>query len=889
MADEKVVSSISGLSKVTQKLVDDRQAEADAAESERKKAATDRKDRMAVLNATLNEAKANKLGRSSEAVAARNELKQIKKDGAEAKALLKKSEGANLEVSKSAAAALGISVDELALRQEAKIQLDDQKTGLDKLEEAIRVSGGDPAQNADFQQRTLAYQDATKAADAQGRTTEVTASEKLEAMKAQLEKNGQVATDSKEFNKLQYEIQDAELKERLRTATSASAKKEIKAERRSLAAKQEGLLGKIAGGINSLRDGAKEKLKSAGKGVMNLIKGFAVAGFALALVAFLNSEYWQKTKDYIINTLVPKIKGFYNAFFGEGGGFAKGIKALFGDKGGIGGIVLGIGSAVALFAAFKFVKLIKAVKGLLGGVSGFAKKLTGIGGKKGGAAGALGGGGAGGKGKGKGAAGVGKGIADIGKGLGKGIGGLLQGIFKGIAAGLAAFAPPHVALGAGVFAGAIIVIGAAIAGATYLLGKAMPTLAEGFKSFEALNGGALIQVGKGIGAVGLGLAVFGAGKAIEGVGGMLGSLGSFFGGKDKLTPLEQLKVFGDTKVNTVQATANANALVAYSKAMAAAGGAKAAEGLGGFVSGTLGSLGNFFGGEKQDPLSQLVKFGETTVNSKQVMKNADAMVAYSKAMLSGSAAGATTGLSSFATGVLGSLGAFFGGEKQDPLSQLVKFGNTAVNLANVDANAKAMGQYATAMAGAKKANPTAGEALGGFVSGVMGSLGNFFGADSPLEKLKKFGDMDINASGVVKNAKAMKEYTTAISGLGAAGKTDIDLFTDSVDDMRIAIEKLSGGTIQQGLRMFAKATRVFGGIDKGDIKKLNEEGLSIPVNVTGKAMVEMSQANAGGGGTPVVVNAPSTNVSSNSSSSSTFTNTSLSHPNAIVNSLNYSR
>ena len=314
MADEEVVSSISGLSKVIEKVEADRQAEAD-------KVATDRTDRMKVLNATLKEAKVNKTGRSSEAVAARNELKQIKKDGSEAKAITK-------EVSRSAAAALGINTDELALRQEAKIQLDDQKTGLDKLEEAIKASGGDPAQNAEFQRRTLAFQDATKAAEAQGRTTEVTANEKLEAMKAQLEKNGQVATDSKEFNKLQYQIQDAELKERLRTATSASAKKEIKAERRALAAKQEGLLGKIAGGINSLKEGAKEKLKSAGKGIMALIKGFVVAGFALALIAFLNSDYWKKTKTFIVKTAIPAIKDFY---FNTIKPFVKGIIKFFGD------------------------------------------------------------------------------------------------------------------------------------------------------------------------------------------------------------------------------------------------------------------------------------------------------------------------------------------------------------------------------------------------------------------------------------------------------------------------------------------------------------------------------------------------------------------------------
>ena len=86
---------------------------------------------------------------------------------------------------------------------------------------------------------------------------------------------------------------------------------------------------------------------------MALIKGFVIAGFALALVAFLNSPLWEKTKVYIVDVLVPKLKEFYNAFFGEGGGFINGIKALFGDKGGIGGIVLGIGAAASLFAAFK--------------------------------------------------------------------------------------------------------------------------------------------------------------------------------------------------------------------------------------------------------------------------------------------------------------------------------------------------------------------------------------------------------------------------------------------------------------------------------------------------------------------------------------------------------
>jgi len=472
-------------------------------------------------------------------------------------------------------------------------------------------------------------------------------SENLKLVREGIEKNGGKAEDNLKFNKENFKLQKAELAERLKNATSKSAKKEIKNEQRALAAKQEGLLGKIAGGINTLRDGAKEKLKSAGKGVMALIKGFAIAGFALALVAFLNSPLWEDTKTYIVDVLVPKLKEFYNAFFGEGGGFINGIKELFGDKGGIGGIVLGIGAAASLFAAFKFVKLIKAVKGLLGGVSGFGKKLLGIGGKgaagkkpftsimgKGAGAAKGGAGGAVAKGGG-GAAKAGKGIANIGKGIGKGLGGIL----KGVAAGFKAFANPAVAIGAAAFAAAIVLVGGAVAAAAYLLGKAMPSLSSGFKSFEELDGVKLLEVGKGIAAIGAGMAAFGAGAAIEGIGGLIGSIGGFFGGKDKLTPLEQLKIFSETPINAIQATSNANALVSYSKAIAMAGAGEAAQGAGSFIGGLTGGLVKLFGGDS--PLEKLQKFGEMDINARGVMNNSKAVAEYAKAMsiLSGDISG----------------------------------------------------------------------------------------------------------------------------------------------------------------------------------------------------------------------------------------------------------
>jgi hypothetical protein len=315
MADE-IVSALNGLSKTTQKLVDDRQAESDKADK-------DRKERMSALNKQIKDGD----GRTKEIKEAKAELNQIKVNAKVAKSI-------NLEISRSAAAALGISEEELRARKEQLILQKDDKVATEQLAESIKSSTVDQF----AEQKNQA-----------------------EILKATLEANGQIATDSKEFNKLQYEIQKSELAERLKNATSASAQKEIKAEQRALAAKQEGLLGKIAGGITSLRDGAKEKLKSAGKGVMALIKGFAIAGFAIALIAFLKSPLWEDTKNYIVDVALPKLKEFYNAFFGEGGGFMKGISELFGDESGIGSIVIGIGSVVTFLVGMKIFQIATAM------------------------------------------------------------------------------------------------------------------------------------------------------------------------------------------------------------------------------------------------------------------------------------------------------------------------------------------------------------------------------------------------------------------------------------------------------------------------------------------------------------------------------------------------
>ena len=278
MADEEIVSSISGLNKTIQKVEEGRQAEAD-------KVTKDREELLAASRKDMKDAKKAKKYTGKKGFNILNTRhKELLKKGIQERAI-------SAEVSRSVADSYGITVEELQLRKDQKQQLDDQKTGLDKLEEAIKASGGDPAQNAEFQKRTLAFQNVEKAQQDEARTTEVTANEKLEAMKTALEANGQEATDSAEYNKLSYEIEKAALADRLENATNPAAEKEIKEKQAALEKTNQGLLGKMAGGIgglfNNVKDAAKDKAKSAKKGIMGLLQGTLVAGFALAAVALL--------------------------------------------------------------------------------------------------------------------------------------------------------------------------------------------------------------------------------------------------------------------------------------------------------------------------------------------------------------------------------------------------------------------------------------------------------------------------------------------------------------------------------------------------------------------------------------------------------------------------
>ena len=315
MADE-IVSALNNLTAVNKELAGKRQAEAD-------KESQDRKDERNKLQKIIDDGKKSEADRNE----AKDELRKLNKKEDLAKEV-------STEISRSAAALLGISDEQFKSSKEQQLIQKDQGKSTEKVIEAIKLSTVDP----------LAERKNAAA-----------------IMEAQLIANGRVATQNAAYNREMSAIKQEEIKARRDQAESPAERAEIQAELEAERKKNQGLLGKIAGGLGGLLKQGKEKVVGAVKGVFGFIKGLAIAGLGLALVAFLNSPLWEETKTYIVKTLIPTLGRFYDAFFGPKGGFINGLKELFGDESGIGSIVLGIGAVVTALVAFKIVSIVGTI------------------------------------------------------------------------------------------------------------------------------------------------------------------------------------------------------------------------------------------------------------------------------------------------------------------------------------------------------------------------------------------------------------------------------------------------------------------------------------------------------------------------------------------------
>lgn len=286
--------------------------------------------------------------------------------------------------------------------------------------------------------------------------------------------------------------------------------------------------------------------------------------------------------------------------------------------------------------------------------------------------------------------------ANMGRNVGGFVGGIAGGAMEGAAKGLAAFANPAILVGATNLGLAITAIGAGIAGAAWLMGNALPTFSEGMKSFEDIDGSKLISAGAGMAAVAGGMAAFGAGTAVAGLGSLVGGvtegIGKLFGAED---PMEKVKRFAEYDIDGAKVKTNAEALVAFSQAMAVAGGGEVASGLGNAVGAIGNAISSFFGGENGIPYDDITAFEAYNFDAAKIQANAAALIAFNTALTSSAGAQATAGVSS-AIGAIGSaIASFFGGET--PFEQVKSFGDLDINAEGVTTNAIAMTSMANAL------------------------------------------------------------------------------------------------------------------------------------------------------------------------------------------------
>jgi hypothetical protein len=78
------------------------------------------------------------------------------------------------------------------------------------------------------------------------------------ALKKELEEQGKIAEDNKEFQKLSYQARKADYAQRIKDATSPAAKKEIREEARADAKKNGSRLDKIGAGIAGMWASSKK-------------------------------------------------------------------------------------------------------------------------------------------------------------------------------------------------------------------------------------------------------------------------------------------------------------------------------------------------------------------------------------------------------------------------------------------------------------------------------------------------------------------------------------------------------------------------------------------------------------------------------------------------------
>ena len=330
----------------------------------------------------------------------------------------------------------------------------------------------------------------------------------------------------------------------------------------------------------------------------------------------------------------------------------------------------------------------------------------------------------------------------------------LRGITDGFSA--AGKQAGNVIKGGAALAASIVAIGAGVAGATWILGKSLPTLAEGLASFNQVDGENLKPVGLGMAGLGAGLLAMGGSKVL----GALGNLVNFFTEeKDPLdTVTSQVLKMQSLDFDKDKVIDNSDTLVVFSKAMAKVSALGAASGIGSMVQGMTEGITAFFGGDP--PYQDVVDFSHLDIDAKKTKNNATAFKLFSEALSSYEGLG--SGLGAISTALADSTAKFFG--VKPPLEKFVYFSHLNINPKKANINSKAFVSFSNAMASYK-----GGPGLIDTISTLAGAaFGSLFGLDGPIEAFSKFTTKDFGPKAAA-NADAFLKYA---QGVGLARQTN---------------------------------------------------------------------------------------------------------------------
>jgi hypothetical protein len=343
----------------------------------------------------------------------------------------------------------------------------------------------------------------------------------------------------------------------------------------------------------------------------------------------------------------------------------------------------------------------------------------------------------------------------------------IEGILTGIANGLKAFANPMILVGAGVLAGSIVILGAGIAGAVWIISKALPSLAEGLSAFNTIDGKNLGFVGLGLIGLGAGMAAMGVGAVVSGIGNLVGGL---FGGGMEDT-IKKMEEFSKAKINVQAVKTNSEAVVAYSTAMAALGAGKAIGGIGNLVGAVADGIAGFFG--KKPPIDEMQNFAKYDFgkDADKIKQNAEVFAIFGNAMSS------FQGTSGGLTGVLGdALAGFF--KLDPPIEQMKKFAleDFGKDKERIKNNAEAFSAFGNAMATFKGMN-------GGLMTVLADGVGKFLGVETtPFDKFKEFAAIEgIDVAKTKNNAEAFTAFGNAMASYTG---TDEGFFSKLGDGIR---------------------------------------------------------------------------------------------------------